>query len=72
MTSRWPTTSDSRLPHIDMTTVCQNTTGLVEHAVRVTIARLKCTARPAETVLDPKLVIRGTTDPQPHRVELST
>src|SRR4051794_1865285 len=54
----------SHLSHIDLTTVRQDATGLAEHAVRAAITRLENeTARPSETVLDPKLVVRGTTGP---------
>ncbi|WP_372665923.1 substrate-binding domain-containing protein [Amycolatopsis kentuckyensis] len=55
---------DSHLSHIDLTTVRQDAAGLAEHAVRAAIARLEDdSALPTETVIDPKLVVRGTTGP---------
>jgi DNA-binding LacI/PurR family transcriptional regulator len=54
----------SRLAHVDLTTVSQNSRALTEHAVTAVIERLdggRTTHR--EVVLPPELVIRSTTGP---------
>lgn len=54
----------SHLSHIDLTTVHQDATGLAQAAVHAVTDRLENESRaPAEIVLDPKLVVRGTTGP---------
>ncbi|WP_337824733.1 LacI family DNA-binding transcriptional regulator [Amycolatopsis sp. A1MSW2902] len=56
----------SHLSHFDLTTVRQDANRIAEQAVRQAVARLEDeTVAPAETVLDPKLVVRGTTGPPP-------
>ncbi|MGC7097268.1 LacI family DNA-binding transcriptional regulator [Amycolatopsis lurida] len=56
----------SHLSYIDLTTVRQDANRIAEHAVRRAITRLEdSTAEPGETVLDPKLVVRGTTGKPP-------
>lgn len=56
----------SHLSHIDLTTVRQDADRIAEHAVQLAIARLDDNTIPLrETVLDPKLVVRGTTGPPP-------
>lgn len=58
---------DSYLSHlmpIGLTTVRQDATLMAEHAVRFAVERLENDAlQPQEAVLDPKLVIRGTSGP---------
>lgn len=60
---------DSHLSHLmplGLTTVRQDAVLLAEHAVRYAVERLEDRlALPREAVLDPKLVVRGTTGP-PH------
>jgi DNA-binding LacI/PurR family transcriptional regulator len=56
---------DSRLsdnPRIDLTTVHQDAAGLARHAVQLAVEMLeqKCSG-PEDVVLEPKLVVRGTT-----------
>lgn len=52
----------SHLSRIDLTTVRQDVDGLAENAVRVAIARLENDeVEPTEIVLEPKLVVRGST-----------
>jgi DNA-binding LacI/PurR family transcriptional regulator len=52
----------SHLSHIDLTTVHQDAAGLAQAAVHAVTGRLEDESRaPAEIVLDPKLVVRGTT-----------
>ncbi|WIX92419.1 substrate-binding domain-containing protein [Amycolatopsis sp. DG1A-15b] len=54
----------SHLSHIDLTTVHQDAAGLAQAAVHAVTDRLENESRaPAEIVLDPKLVVRGTTGP---------
>jgi DNA-binding LacI/PurR family transcriptional regulator len=54
----------AHLSYLDLTTVRQDANRLAEQAVRRAVARLEDeTAEPAEVVLDPKLVVRGTTGP---------
>ncbi|PKV99961.1 LacI family transcriptional regulator [Amycolatopsis echigonensis] len=54
----------SHLSYIDLTTVRQDANRIAEQAVRQAVARLEDeTLEPRETVLDPKLVVRGTTGP---------
>ncbi|MFJ2171471.1 LacI family DNA-binding transcriptional regulator [Streptomyces sp. NPDC087851] len=51
----------SHLSHIDLTTVRQDAVRMAEHAVRFVVERLDDAAlAPREAVLDPKLVVRGT------------
>ncbi|MFF3331042.1 LacI family DNA-binding transcriptional regulator [Streptomyces sp. NPDC002888] len=60
---------DSHLSHlmpIGLTTVRQDAVLLAEHAVRFAVERLENPAlEPREAVLDPKLVVRGTSGPPP-------
>jgi DNA-binding LacI/PurR family transcriptional regulator len=60
---------DSHLSHlsrIDLTTVRQDADRLAEHAVRLVVGRLEDPTLPVRTtVLEPKLVVRGTTAPPP-------
>ncbi|WP_153455650.1 LacI family DNA-binding transcriptional regulator [Streptomyces smaragdinus] len=56
----------SHLSHIDLTTVRQDTAAQAEQAVRFAVDRLADAALPArDLVLDPRLVVRGTTGPPP-------
>ena len=58
---------DSELAHlsrIDLTTVRQDAEGLAAAAVRFAVARLENDdAEPTELVVDPRLVVRGSTGP---------
>ncbi|MFF7736319.1 MULTISPECIES: substrate-binding domain-containing protein [unclassified Streptomyces] len=60
---------DSHLSHlmpIGLTTVRQDAALMAEHAVRFAVERLeKGEPEPREAVLDPKLVVRGTSGPVP-------
>ncbi|WP_097259260.1 LacI family DNA-binding transcriptional regulator [Streptomyces sp. Ag109_G2-15] len=60
---------DSHLSHlmpIGLTTVRQDATLMAEHAVRFAVERLENPGlEPREAVLDPKLVVRGTSGPPP-------
>jgi DNA-binding LacI/PurR family transcriptional regulator len=60
---------DSHLSHlmpIGLTTVRQDAVLMAEHAVRFAVERLENTEMaPREAVLDPKLVVRGTSGPAP-------
>ncbi|GAA2279466.1 LacI family DNA-binding transcriptional regulator [Streptomyces hawaiiensis] len=60
---------DSHLSHlmpIGLTTVRQDAALMAEHAVRFAVERLeKGELEPREAVLDPKLVVRGTSGPVP-------
>jgi DNA-binding LacI/PurR family transcriptional regulator len=60
---------DSHLSHlmpIGLTTVRQDALLMAEHAVRFAVERLEERERePREAVLDPKLVVRGTSGPVP-------
>ncbi|MFI8893675.1 LacI family DNA-binding transcriptional regulator [Streptomyces paradoxus] len=60
---------DSHLSHlmpIGLTTVRQDALLMAEHAVRFAVERLEDRERePREAVLDPKLVVRGTSGPVP-------
>jgi DNA-binding LacI/PurR family transcriptional regulator len=54
----------SHLSHIDLTTVRQDADGIAERAVKATVERLETPTLDArELVLDPKLVVRGTSGP---------
>ncbi|WP_275295425.1 LacI family DNA-binding transcriptional regulator [Amycolatopsis sp. La24] len=54
----------SHLSYIDLTTVRQDANRIAEHAVQRAVARLEDeNVEPTDTVLDPKLVVRGTTGP---------
>jgi DNA-binding LacI/PurR family transcriptional regulator len=54
----------SRLAHIDLTTVSQNPRELTEHAVAAVVERLDGgRTEHREVVVDPMLVVRGTTGP---------
>ncbi|GLZ56270.1 LacI family DNA-binding transcriptional regulator [Actinomycetospora sp. NBRC 106378] len=53
----------SRLAHVDLTTVSQDVPALVEHALDLVTTRLDGRVGPAEVVLAPRLVVRGTTGP---------
>lgn len=56
----------SHLSHIDLTTVRQDSPTIAEHAVLCAVQRLADPPpHPREIVLDPKLVVRGTTGPPP-------
>ena len=58
----------SRLAHVDLTTVSQNTPELTEHAVAAVIERLDGgRTEHREVVVRPRLVVRGTTGPPPDR-----
>jgi DNA-binding LacI/PurR family transcriptional regulator len=58
----------SRLAHVDLTTVSQNTPELTEHAVTAVIERLEAGRTDhREVVVSPQLVVRGTTGPPPCR-----
>lgn len=54
-------------PRIDLTTVHQDANDLARHAVRLAVAMLDGTDDTADVVLEPRLVIRGTTAPPPQR-----
>ena len=57
----------SRLAHIDLTTVSQNSRELTEHAVAAVVERLDGgRTEHREVVVAPKLVMRGTTGPSPN------
>ena len=57
----------SRLAHIDLTTVSQNSWELTEHAVAAVVERLDGgRTEHREVVVAPKLVMRGTTGPSPN------
>ena len=54
----------ARLAHIDLTTVNQDAPAQARHAVAAAVARLDDGRdEPAEVVLRPRLVIRGSTAP---------
>ncbi|GAA0535414.1 LacI family transcriptional regulator [Saccharopolyspora subtropica] len=54
----------SHLAHVDLTTIRQDVDRMAEQAVRLAVARLEDSALPPrEVVLEPKLVVRGTTGP---------
>lgn len=54
----------SHLAHVDLTTIRQDVDRMAEHAVQLTVHRLEdSTLPPREVVLEPKLVVRGTTGP---------
>lgn len=54
----------SQLSHIDLTTVRQDVDGMAQHAVRAVAARLEnLRQEPNELILEPKLIVRGTTGP---------
>ncbi|KOX16362.1 LacI family transcriptional regulator [Nocardiopsis sp. NRRL B-16309] len=53
----------ARLAHIDLTTVAQDAARLADLAVGRAIARLEGEETPGETVVAPRLVVRGTTAP---------
>jgi DNA-binding LacI/PurR family transcriptional regulator len=56
----------ARLAHVDLTTVSQNTPELTEHAVAAVIERLDGgRTEHREVVVQPRLVVRGTTGPPP-------
>jgi DNA-binding LacI/PurR family transcriptional regulator len=56
----------SRLAHIDLTTVSQNSRELTEHAVAAVVERLDGgRTEHREVVVAPELVVRGTTGPPP-------
>jgi DNA-binding LacI/PurR family transcriptional regulator len=56
----------SRLAHVDLTTVSQNTPELTEHAVAALIERLDGgRTGHREVVVRPQLKVRGTTGPPP-------
>jgi DNA-binding LacI/PurR family transcriptional regulator len=59
----------SRLAHVDLTTVSQNTPELTEHALAAVVERLDGgRANHREVVVRPELKVRGTTGPPPdHR-----
>jgi DNA-binding LacI/PurR family transcriptional regulator len=52
----------SDYPTIDLTTVRQDAAGMAHHAVRLAVAMMEGTADEGhEVVLEPKLIVRGTT-----------
>jgi DNA-binding LacI/PurR family transcriptional regulator len=54
----------SRLAHVDLTTVSQNTPELTEHAMAAVVERLDGgRTEPREVVVRPQLKVRGTTAP---------
>ncbi|MGU3431652.1 LacI family DNA-binding transcriptional regulator [Actinomycetes bacterium M1A6_2h] len=54
----------ARLSRIDLTTVRQNVDGLAENAVAFAVARLEnVDARAAEVVVEPHLIVRGSSGP---------
>jgi DNA-binding LacI/PurR family transcriptional regulator len=56
----------SHLTSVDLTTIRQDANRMAEHAVQLVVGRLDNAALPpTEIVLDPKLVVRGTTGPPP-------
>nr|WTA00096.1 LacI family transcriptional regulator [Streptomyces sp. NBC_00857] len=56
----------SHLSHIDLSTVRQDAVRMAEHAVRFAVERLDDSSlTPREAVLDPKLVVRGTSAEPP-------
>lgn len=58
--------SVARLAHINLTSVSQNTHELTDHAVTALIERLDSgRTEYREVVVQPRLVIRGTTGPPP-------
>lgn len=60
----------AHLSYVDLTTVRQDPDRLAELAVRTVVERLDGADLPArEQVLEPKLVVRGTTGPPPQRAE---
>jgi DNA-binding LacI/PurR family transcriptional regulator len=55
----------SRLAHVDLTTVSQNTPELTEHAMAAVVERLDGgRTEPREVVVRPQLKVRGTTAPR--------
>ncbi|MFJ2116085.1 substrate-binding domain-containing protein, partial [Streptomyces sp. NPDC087850] len=60
----------SHLSHIDLSTVRQDPVRLAEHAVRFAVERLAdATLPPREAVLEPRLVVRGTSAAPPARAD---
>jgi DNA-binding LacI/PurR family transcriptional regulator len=58
----------SRLAHVDLTTVSQNTPELTEHAMAAVVERLDGgRTEPREVIVRPQLKVRGTTAPPPGR-----
>ena len=56
----------SHLSHIDLTTVRQDAQRMAENAVLLAVQRLESAPAPArEVVLEPKLVVRGSSGPPP-------
>jgi DNA-binding LacI/PurR family transcriptional regulator len=57
----------ARLAHVDLTTVAQDAERTAALAVEAVVERLEGTARqePRDILLDPRLVVRGTTGPAP-------
>ncbi|MFC7344750.1 LacI family DNA-binding transcriptional regulator [Saccharopolyspora griseoalba] len=54
----------SHLAPVDLTTIRQDADRMAEHAVRLAVGRLEDAARrPGEVVLEPRLVVRGSTAP---------
>ncbi len=54
----------SRLAHVNLTTVSQDTRGLIEHVVAAVVERLdEGRTEHHEVILAPRLVVRGTTAP---------
>jgi DNA-binding LacI/PurR family transcriptional regulator len=59
----------SDYPTIDLTTVRQDAAGMAHHAVRLAVAMMEGTADEGHgAVLEPKLIVRGTTGPPPKSV----
>lgn len=54
----------AQLSHIDLTTVRQDVDGMAQRAVQTVVGRLENThVKPRELILEPKLIVRGTTAP---------
>lgn len=60
----------SQLSHIDLTTVRQDVDGMAQRAVLAVVERLEnAQIEPRELVLEPKLIVRGTTGPPRDRAK---
>ncbi len=56
----------ARLGTVDLTTVSQSSQDMAEAAVAAAVERLEGTrTKPVDVVLEPHLVVRGTTAPPP-------
>lgn len=62
----------AHLPHVDLTTVSQDTRGQAENAVQAAVERLDgARTTPRQVVLEPRLVVRRTTSAPRARTELT-